>query len=118
MYLGHVVEIGPTEGVVGRPMHPYTQALIAAVPVPDPAVADLSRPLPVRDAEAASTPEMIPGCKFHPRCPYADELSRSQVPVLEDLAPGHRVACFHARALMAGRLVPATTAETSDAATT
>ena len=116
MYLGHVVEIGPTEDVVGRPMHPYTQALIAAVPVPNPEMADLGRPLPVLEAEVPSTPGIIPGCPFHPRCPYADDLSRSRVPVLEELAPGHRVACFHARELIAGRLAPATPAETRDAA--
>jgi peptide/nickel transport system ATP-binding protein/oligopeptide transport system ATP-binding protein len=101
MYLGHVVETGPTEGVIARPLHPYTQALIAAVPVADPTGTALSRPLPVRSAEPPSTPQAIRGCKCHPRCPYATDVCRQQVPPLEEIVAGHRAACFHARELLA-----------------
>ncbi|HEY8287235.1 MAG TPA: ABC transporter ATP-binding protein [Chloroflexota bacterium] len=102
MYLGHVVEIGPTSAVIARPLHPYTQALLAAVPVADPTGTGLDRPLPVRSAEPPTTPAAIAGCKFHPRCLYATDICRQQIPPLEEMAPGHRAACFHARELMAG----------------
>jgi oligopeptide/dipeptide ABC transporter ATP-binding protein len=111
MYLGHVVEIGPTEAVIAQPLHPYTKALISAVPVADPTGTALARPLPVRSAEPPSSPGAIPGCKFHPRCLYATEICRRQVPPLEEFVPGHRAACHHARELMEGRPPPVQSSE-------
>ena len=104
MYLGHVVEIGPAEQVISHPLHPYTRALIAAVPVPDPGAANLGRDLPILDADPPSTPSMVSGCKFHPRCPYAVEQCRREVPALEELEQGHHVACYVARSLLTGTL--------------
>ena len=90
MYLGRIVEDGPTPEVVRRPLHPYTRALVAAVPVPD---ADQSRaPLPIMGAvgDARAPPS---GCRFRDRCPYAVARCAEAEPQLRAAASGHRVAC-------------------------
>lgn len=95
MYLGKVVEIGPTEVIYSKPMHPYTQALIAAVPVPDPTAKMHKLPIkgyvPVTGADATST------CSFYPRCPYAMKKYIGEDPPLIEVEPGHYVACFKVR---------------------
>ena len=90
MYLGAMVEWGPTESVVGKPRHPYTQALISAVPLPDPDIK--SPPLVIGDMppDAVNLPE---GCRFHNRCPLVQPVCRSAPPPEVEVAPGHRVAC-------------------------
>jgi peptide/nickel transport system ATP-binding protein len=90
MYLGCIVEDGPTEEIVRRPRHPYSRALVAAVPVPD---ADQSRaPLPISGSipDAREPPS---GCRFRDRCPRAMARCAEETPLLRTIAGGHRVAC-------------------------
>ncbi len=90
MYLGRIVEIGPTDELFVRPLHPYTRALLSAVPRPDPA--DASRPVPLRGEPGSSTAR-TPGCRFAPRCPLAEARCREEVPELRDFGGGHAAAC-------------------------
>src|SRR5204863_5689657 len=90
MYLGRVVEDGPTEEIVRRPRHPYTRALVAAVPVPD---ADQSRaPLPIM-GNVPDAREPPSGCTFRDRCPHAMPRCAAETPALRAIAGGHHVAC-------------------------
>jgi oligopeptide/dipeptide ABC transporter ATP-binding protein len=90
MYLATIVEDGPTERVVLAPRHPYTRALVAAVPIPR--IDQPRDPLPIRGnvPDARNPP---PGCRFHDRCPIAVARCRSEAPLLREVAPGHRAAC-------------------------
>jgi oligopeptide/dipeptide ABC transporter ATP-binding protein len=90
MYLGSLAEIGPTAEVFGRPRHPYTQALLAAVPRPDP---DYRVSTQLIAGEISSALHLPSGCRFHPRCPYATARCRSEVPALRTMGTGHQVAC-------------------------
>lgn len=89
MYLGKIVELGPAEEVYSRPKHPYTQALISAVPVPDP-LAERKRVHLRGDVPNPADPPS--GCHFHPRCPHATERCRAEQPALADGT--HAAACF------------------------
>lgn len=89
MYLGKIVELGPGPVLCAEPRHPYTQALLAAVPVPDPS---RRRSLPVL-GEAPSPLRPPSGCAFHPRCPEAQDLCREQTPQLHDVGAGGVAAC-------------------------
>jgi peptide/nickel transport system ATP-binding protein len=91
MYLGKIVEQGPTEDVVHKPLHPYTQALIAAVPVPDPTARRIRVTIKGEVPSAIAPP---PGCRFNTRCPHAMEICRSREPPLAEVAEHRRVACF------------------------
>lgn len=89
MYLGRIVEMADSEALYGNPLHPYTQALMAAVPVPVP-----GRERGERLTGEVPSPIHLPkGCAFHQRCPYATEACRGEVPPLREQAPGHFVAC-------------------------
>ena len=90
MYLGKVVEIGGTRDVITRPMHPYAQALIAAVPIPDPAY---KRPIPNIRGEVSQPIDPPPGCRFQTRCLSVTGICRTQEPAMVELEPGHSVAC-------------------------
>ena len=90
MYLGKMVEVGPTENLVKNPRHPYTQALINAVPVPDPTI---KRGEIVIKGEVPNPINPPPGCRFHPRCPYAMDVCRKEEPKLIEVEKGHKVAC-------------------------
>jgi oligopeptide/dipeptide ABC transporter ATP-binding protein len=92
MYLGHVVEIADCDEVFDNPLHPYTRALLAAVPVPDPTV-EAERSFQPLSGEVPSPINPPPGCVFHPRCPIAVADCRQASPELRELRPGHWVAC-------------------------
>jgi oligopeptide/dipeptide ABC transporter ATP-binding protein len=96
MYLGSIVEQAPAEGIYARPAHPYTRALISAIPVPDP---QRRRERIVLQGDVPSPIEPPPGCRFHTRCPFATEVCRTAVPQWEAVAPGHHVACHRWREL-------------------
>jgi oligopeptide transport system ATP-binding protein len=90
MYLGEIVEIGARDVIHREPRHPYTRALLSAVPVVDPA---LRRERLLPKGEVASPLAVPAGCRFHPRCPLAFDRCRVEPPVLRDLGAGHRAAC-------------------------
>ncbi|UYQ63407.1 ABC transporter ATP-binding protein [Streptomyces peucetius] len=94
MYLGRIVEIGDKERVYAAPAHPYTRALLSAVPLPDPA-AERTRERITLLGDPPSPAAPPPGCTFHPRCPKARDLCRSEAPLLRIAAPGEarEVAC-------------------------
>jgi oligopeptide/dipeptide ABC transporter ATP-binding protein len=94
MYLGRLAEVGPAEEVVERPLHPYTRALLAAVPVPGGARGAGRRAVLHGEPPSAANPP--PGCPFHPRCPLAREACRRSMPEMEDAGGGHCVACHRA----------------------
>ncbi|MHA3963568.1 MAG: ABC transporter ATP-binding protein [Candidatus Thorarchaeota archaeon SMTZ1-45] len=93
MYLGKIMEIGPAHDVAFSPMHPYTRALISAVPSGDPTV---KRRVESLKGEPPSPINVPSGCRFHPRCPYAQEICVREVPEDRDMGNGHFVACHFA----------------------
>lgn len=93
MYLGKVVESGESDEVYDNPCHPYTQALLKAIPIADPKRA-LSLEQFGMKGELPSPLHVPSGCRFHTRCPYAMDLCRQQEPELEEWIPGHLVACW------------------------
>jgi peptide/nickel transport system ATP-binding protein len=90
MYLGKIVEMGPAEEVIGKPVHPYTEALLAAVPVPDPTA---RRTKVVIKGEVPSSVNPPSGCRFHTRCPYAQEICRKDEPELVASGKDRYAAC-------------------------
>jgi oligopeptide/dipeptide ABC transporter ATP-binding protein len=90
MYLGRIVEHTDRETLFRKPLHPYTEALLAAVPVPDPAARRAKR---VLQGDVPSPLHPPAGCHFHTRCPYAEARCRSETPRLREIEPGHHVAC-------------------------
>jgi len=94
MYLGKIVETGPKEEVFERPLHPYTLALLSSIPVPDPKV-KLERIIPQGEIPSPINPPK--GCRFHPRCPYAQPICSEREPLLEEIRPNHLAACFFPR---------------------
>jgi oligopeptide transport system ATP-binding protein len=92
MYLGRIVEIARREEIYRTPLHPYTQALLAAVPIPDP-VAEAARPQQLLAGEVPSVLSPPTGCPFHPRCPQAMARCAEATPPLVELSPGRSVAC-------------------------
>jgi len=99
MYLGRIVEIAPADGLFADPLHPYTQALLSAVPVPDPTH---QRTRIALSGEAAGGRSIPPGCRFHPRCPHAAAECQSADPHLRILGEGHEAACHRVEALRSG----------------
>lgn len=92
MYLGKIVEIGQIDNVIEEPLHPYTRALISAMPVPDPTIKTSDVPI---KGEVPLNPINIPsGCRFHPRCPYATENCSEEEPQLVHVGHNHYVACI------------------------
>ncbi|GAA2239349.1 MULTISPECIES: ABC transporter ATP-binding protein [Kitasatospora] len=94
MYLGRIVEIGDKAEVYGNPAHPYTKALLSAVPLPDPA-AERTRERIVLLGDPPSPANPPAGCTFHPRCPKAQESCRTERPLLQIVGPGGRQAACH-----------------------
>jgi oligopeptide transport system ATP-binding protein len=99
LYLGRVVESGPTTELLSVPAHPYTQALRSAVPEVDMAARRSRLVLPGEPPDAASPP---PGCAFHPRCPLAIDRCATEVPTLREVRPGREAACHRAEEVLAG----------------
>ncbi len=91
MYAGNIVEYGPTKTIMSKPRHPYTIALISSAPVPDPWKRNLLQTEIKGEVPSAINPPS--GCKFNPRCPYAESICKDVNPPLEEIAPGHFVAC-------------------------
>jgi len=90
MYLGRIVELADNAELFGEPLHPYTEALLAAAPIPDPA-ADRDRLIIQGDVPSPINPP--PGCHFHTRCPFVQPRCKVEVPTLEEVKPGHFVSC-------------------------
>ena len=96
MYVGKVVELAPTEKLFTEPKHPYTQALLSSVPVPNPEVASLGQSLEGEVADPANPPS---GCYFHPRCPFAQEICRTTEPEFRQVTPDHFTRCHFSEEL-------------------
>ena len=93
MYLGKIVELGPSEDVIDKPVHPYAKALISAIPVPDPAIKIGDIPIKGRVPSPINLPS---GCRFWPRCPYADDKCKQEEPEMVEVEKGRWVACHKA----------------------
>ncbi len=100
MYLGRIVELAETEELFAHPMHPYTQGLLRAIPIPDPALRKPENERRIMSGDIPNALDPPQGCYFHPRCPFATAECRNELkngpPVLHEVRPGHFVACFHA----------------------
>jgi peptide/nickel transport system ATP-binding protein len=96
MYLGRIVELAPTSSLFYRPRHPYTAALMSAIPALNPD--DVMQPV-LLEGEIPSPANPPSGCHFHPRCPFAQEVCRQDIPALREIVPGHFAACHFAETL-------------------
>ena len=92
MYLGHLMEVCESEEIYRHPLHPYTQGLLASVPVADPRTAQ-ARQMPALEGEVPSPLNPPKGCPFHTRCPHAKAICREQMPQMHDAGGGHMVCC-------------------------
>ncbi|MGH8673280.1 MAG: oligopeptide/dipeptide ABC transporter ATP-binding protein, partial [Burkholderiales bacterium] len=90
MYLGRIVEIAPARQLYTSPRHPYTEALLSAVPIPDPGV---KRRRIVLQGDVPNAIQPPQGCHFHPRCPHVMERCRREAPLLREIEPGRKAAC-------------------------
>jgi len=90
MYLGRIVEIAPARKLYTTPRHPYTEALLSAVPIPDPAV---KRKRIVLQGDVPNPIRPPAGCHFHPRCPHVMDRCRVETPLLREIEPGRKAAC-------------------------
>lgn len=93
MYLGNMVELGDKDEIYNNPSHPYTRALMAAIPQPDP---DKRSEMKLIEGEIPSNVNTPSGCKFHPRCPFAKDICKEQVPEVKEIEPRHFVQCHFA----------------------
>lgn len=91
MYLGKIFEIGALKDIFRTPLHPYTKALLAAIPVPDP---EAKRKTEIPKGEIPNPIDPPPGCRYHPRCLYRKEICERELPSMREVSPGHLVACF------------------------
>ncbi len=96
MYLGKIVEVGPAAQVFEQPLHPYTKALVSAVPIPDP-VRESTRQRVILQGDPPSPIHPPSGCAFHPRCPFAVDACKSTTPRLEEFAAGQQAACIRVK---------------------
>ena len=98
MYLGQIVELGERDAVFERPLHPYTQGLLSAIPIPDPKV-ESKRQRIILEGDVPNPANPPQGCRFHPRCPIATDICKTDIPEVRDLGTAvipHLVACHHA----------------------
>lgn len=93
MYLGSMVELGDKNEIFNNPQHPYTRALMAAIPLPDP---DKRSEMKLIEGEIPSNVKTPDGCKFHPRCPFATDKCKTEVPEVKEIRPRHWVQCHYA----------------------
>lgn len=96
MYLGKLMEVGTTEDFYANPLHPYTKALLSAIPIADPDE-QRKRVQIELEGDVPSPINMKPGCRFVDRCPYGDDTCRGRDPEMEEILPGQYVACFKVR---------------------
>lgn len=96
MYLGSMMELGDKEDLFSNPLHPYTKALLSAIPIPDPTV---KRERIILEGDIPSPSNPPKGCKFHTRCPYSSEICEKEIPKYEKMGNNHYVACHKAREL-------------------
>jgi oligopeptide transport system ATP-binding protein len=94
MYMGHIVEVAERNEIYANPLHPYTKALLSAVPIPDPII-DAQRERILLTGEVPSPLNPPRGCVFHPRCAMATDACQAELPELQEVQPGHSVACIH-----------------------
>ena len=97
MYVGKIVELADTAELFSNPQHPYTEALLAAVPIPDPRASKQDRKL--LEGEVANPANPPSGCYFHPRCPYAQDVCKTDTPELIEKSPGHFTSCHLSKEL-------------------
>ncbi len=102
MYLGRIVEEAPTEDVIGHPTHPYTRALLSAVPIPDPA--HVYSAVPIK-GELPSPIDLPSGCRFRTRCMFVKDICKEQAPPMIEVSPGHSAECHFAQEIHDGSLV-------------
>ena len=112
MYLGKIVEVSPAVELYDKPIHPYTAALLSAIPIPDPRE-NRARTRQVVEGEPPSPLQPPPGCRFHTRCPFATEICQRVEPPLTEYANGHLAACHHPRNVGAEEIAAAGRSETS-----
>lgn len=103
MYLGKLMELGTTEDFYANPLHPYTKALLSAIPIADPEE-QRKRVQIELEGDVPSPINMKPGCRFVDRCPYGDDTCRGRDPEMEEILPGQYVACFKVREINKDRL--------------
>jgi len=107
MYLGKLMELSPAEQLYAKPIHPYSSALLAAIPIPDPRE-NRARVRPLVSGEPPNPIDPPPGCRFHPRCPRASDVCRTVEPPLSEYGGGHLAACHHPQHVSAGEIAAAT----------
>jgi oligopeptide/dipeptide ABC transporter ATP-binding protein len=112
MYLGKIMEVSPADELYTKPIHPYTNSLLAAIPIPDPKE-NRRRERITLEGEPPSPIDPPTGCRFHPRCPYATDICRTVEPPLAEYAGGHLAACHHPRNVTAAEISAVTRSDAS-----
>jgi oligopeptide/dipeptide ABC transporter ATP-binding protein len=101
MYVGKIVEVTDRNEIFDNPLHPYTRALLSSIPIPDPVLEKRrSRMILIGDVPSPVNPPS--GCRFNPRCPYAEDNCRTDEPALSEVKPGHFAACHYWNEIEAG----------------